>query len=582
MSLFSQHQSSTAAADADRTIGSPRSSQPAFSDGLGERQRAFDNATGATIEMLRLRKELGESPGFEAALRKRVDDLQRLLHPSLATLHGVERLPQDSTLALISNHVPGRRLSEILQSARGPVFAVELLRQLTPALATIQRLDPSFAHGVFSADRIIVTREGRLIITEYALGSAIESLRLPPAHLRKHFGLAVGDDATLDQRSDVVQLGFVALSLLLGRRIDPQAFSAGIPSLLDEFAAAAPREAARMRPWFERALQVSGKAFDTADDALETLDDLPEPSLKEPQRTILMFRPPAEPADPLPAEEAALAEPEVTEPETDGVGFTPTADDGDAAEELTDDAATEMTMTARPSRKLVWAVAGLALVCLAQGVVIASLMMKEPSGLIPSAAAAPLYDGTSDAATTAGSPPDLAALAGAPGAAGTTQTPPPVPPPLTSAPAAEAPAAAPLAGRFGGVRITSPFEVQVFEDGAALGSSAGPIAMSEGSYTLDLVNEELGVRSRQSVSVRAGQLTAVRLTPPQGRININATPWATVWIDGNSAGDTPLANLSLPVGRHEVVFRHPQLGEQRVTAVVKADEVARISANLQR
>jgi serine/threonine-protein kinase len=69
---------------------------------------------------------------------------------------------------------------------------------------------------------------------------------------------------------------------------------------------------------------------------------------------------------------------------------------------------------------------------------------------------------------------------------------------------------------------------------------------------------------------------------PQGRININATPWANVWINGNAAGETPIANLSLPIGTHEIVFRHPQLGEQRMTAVVKAEGITRISAGFQR
>jgi hypothetical protein len=41
--------------------------------------------------------------------------------------------------------------------------------------------------------------------------------------------------------------------------------------------------------------------------------------------------------------------------------------------------------------------------------------------------------------------------------------------------------------------------------------------------------------------------------PPQVSVAINATPWATVEIDGNPAGDTPLAGVSLPAGSH--VFR---------------------------
>jgi hypothetical protein len=77
-------------------------------------------------------------------------------------------------------------------------------------------------------------------------------------------------------------------------------------------------------------------------------------------------------------------------------------------------------------------------------------------------------------------------------------------------------------------------------------------------------------------------MTAITIAVPNGRVSINAAPWADVWIDGAAAGQTPLANLVLPIGTHEIVFRHPQLGEQRQQVTVKADGLARVSAVLQR
>ena len=72
------------------------------------------------------------------------------------------------------------------------------------------------------------------------------------------------------------------------------------------------------------------------------------------------------------------------------------------------------------------------------------------------------------------------------------------------------------------------------------------------------------------------------VSPPNGSININAVPWAEVWINGKSVGETPIGNLTLPLGEHEIVFRHPQLGEQRRRATVRLDSVTRVSVNLQR
>jgi hypothetical protein len=59
-------------------------------------------------------------------------------------------------------------------------------------------------------------------------------------------------------------------------------------------------------------------------------------------------------------------------------------------------------------------------------------------------------------------------------------------------------------------------------------------------------------------------------------------PWAEVLIDGKAVGETPIGNLSLPLGNHEIIFRHPQFAELRQTALVRSDTVTRVSVNLQR
>ena len=153
--------------------------------------------------------------------------------------------------------------------------------------------------------------------------------------------------------------------------------------------------------------------------------------------------------------------------------------------------------------------------------------------------------------------------------------------PAAAPPAAEAPTPAAPTGRFGGVRITSPIEFQVFENGNLVGSTTGPIAVMDGNHTFDLVNEMLGYRTRQTVNVKPGQMSAVSITVPNGRVSINAVPWADVWVDGKSVGQTPIANLSLPIGPHEIVFRHPQFPDQRQTWMVKAEGTTMVSAKFQ-
>jgi len=137
--------------------------------------------------------------------------------------------------------------------------------------------------------------------------------------------------------------------------------------------------------------------------------------------------------------------------------------------------------------------------------------------------------------------------------------------------------------RSGGVRLSSPIALTVFEGDRILGSTAdGPIVTTAGLHELELVNTALGYRSRHTVAIQTGVISAMTIPVPTGRININAQPWAQVLIDDTAIGDTPLANVSVPLGQHQVTFRHPQLGERRETVLVRADTVARVSTSFTR
>jgi hypothetical protein len=61
---------------------------------------------------------------------------------------------------------------------------------------------------------------------------------------------------------------------------------------------------------------------------------------------------------------------------------------------------------------------------------------------------------------------------------------------------------------------------------------------------------------------------------------MNALPWAEVWLDGEKIGETPIGNLQVRVGTHDVVFRNPDLGERHLTTVVTMKGPTRISVDL--
>jgi len=78
------------------------------------------------------------------------------------------------------------------------------------------------------------------------------------------------------------------------------------------------------------------------------------------------------------------------------------------------------------------------------------------------------------------------------------------------------------------------------------------------------------------------QANRLSVTIPPGRLSVNAQPWAEISLDGQAKGDTPLANLNVSVGEHEIVFRHPELGERRQTVIVRADQPARASVSFEK
>ena len=172
---------------------------------------------------------------------------------------------------------------------------------------------------------------------------------------------------------------------------------------------------------------------------------------------------------------------------------------------------------------------------------------------------------SADASTRAQMPPAGAGQAPGVGAAGTADAP---------------PAAAPVSGW---VSVTAPVEVEVREHGSVLGTShSDRIMVSAGRHQLEIVSEALGYRATAVVQVPAGKVAPVRIEWPKGTASVNAEPWAEVWIDGEKTGETPIGNLSLPIGPHEIVFRHPELGEQRYAVSISLKAPARVSVDMRK
>jgi PEGA domain len=141
-------------------------------------------------------------------------------------------------------------------------------------------------------------------------------------------------------------------------------------------------------------------------------------------------------------------------------------------------------------------------------------------------------------------------------------------------------ATAPAAGWL---TVASPFPVDIVERDEVIGTSGTvKIMLPSGRHDVVLRNDSLGYAASQTIDVVAGRTASVEVTPPTGLLNVNATPWADVLIDGRPAGQTPLGNIELPIGPHQITFRHPELGERTRQVVVAARGVSRLAENLTR
>jgi hypothetical protein len=135
----------------------------------------------------------------------------------------------------------------------------------------------------------------------------------------------------------------------------------------------------------------------------------------------------------------------------------------------------------------------------------------------------------------------------------------------------------------GWLSISSSVPLQLKEGGRVIGTTESDrVMLPAGDHDLAIVNDSLGFSAQRTFHVNSGKTTVARIEVPNGTLSLNASPWAEVFVDGERIGETPIGNLSRPIGRHEVIFRHPQLGEHREVVVVTANGPTRLGVDLRK
>ena len=222
---------------------------PGFADHLGERF-IVPQPSGSLLEFLHFRPDLAAAPFFEAAVKDRMARLANFRHSSYTRVRRFQRGEDRGGAALVSTHVPGRRLAEILQiAARAgmtppPVATLALARQLMTAAALMHDYGPDIFHGALTPERLILPGEGRVVVCEYVLGAVFEQAAPAwglPAVWRDWRVPTLSDAglARYGRRVDLLQIGLIVLAFMLGRSLSASDYPEALPRLLDEASAGA-------------------------------------------------------------------------------------------------------------------------------------------------------------------------------------------------------------------------------------------------------------------------------------------------------------------------------------------------------
>jgi hypothetical protein len=133
----------------------------------------------------------------------------------------------------------------------------------------------------------------------------------------------------------------------------------------------------------------------------------------------------------------------------------------------------------------------------------------------------------------------------------------------------------------GYLSIVSRTPMEIFHGTRRLGSTEDDrVEMNAGVHLLTLVNPRTSGRTQMTVEIKPGEVSAYTIAPPTGRLVVNTVAGAEVFVEGESVGVAPLAELELPVGTRAILVRHPDLGEKRVTMEIKRDQTTEITLPL--
>jgi hypothetical protein len=105
----------------------------------------------------------------------------------------------------------------------------------------------------------------------------------------------------------------------------------------------------------------------------------------------------------------------------------------------------------------------------------------------------------------------------------------------------------------GWLHVAAPIEVRLSEGRRAITlDDSNQVLLAPGPHDIRVENRTLGVNDVRHVEIRPGETTVLTLDTPHSKLTVTSSEPATVSIDGQPAGSTPLADFLVPVGTREL------------------------------
>ena len=127
----------------------------------------------------------------------------------------------------------------------------------------------------------------------------------------------------------------------------------------------------------------------------------------------------------------------------------------------------------------------------------------------------------------------------------------------------------------GWFKVFAPFEVQVTEGARTiLLDDQNQAMLAPGVHELRFENRLFGYSDVKRVEVQPGQTASLSLVPSPSRLTVIADLPATVIVDGQQVGETPLTNHPIALGTRDIIVRNAAGEERQFTRTVTVTPVS--------